>query len=109
MKYCARCGAELYDEAVICIKCGCPVDGMKTPYTSQKSNSYNTLAIVGFILSFLYTLVGLILSIIAYKQIKDSGEKGKGLAVAGIVISSISVAFVVLGLFIYIGLLIALI
>ena len=27
MKYCAKCGAELMDEAVICVKCGCPVGG----------------------------------------------------------------------------------
>ena len=25
MKYCSKCGAELFDEAVICVKCGCPV------------------------------------------------------------------------------------
>lgn len=27
MKYCSYCGAELMDEAVVCPKCGCPVDG----------------------------------------------------------------------------------
>ena len=26
MKYCSKCGAELYDDAVICVKCGCPVE-----------------------------------------------------------------------------------
>ncbi|MDR2314624.1 MAG: TM2 domain-containing protein [Spirochaetaceae bacterium] len=26
MKYCAHCGSELMDEAVICIKCGCAVE-----------------------------------------------------------------------------------
>ena len=26
MKYCSKCGAELFDEAVICVKCGCPVE-----------------------------------------------------------------------------------
>ena len=26
MKYCSKCGSELLDEAVICPKCGCPVD-----------------------------------------------------------------------------------
>ncbi|MCI9215419.1 MAG: zinc-ribbon domain-containing protein [Oscillospiraceae bacterium] len=25
MKYCSKCGNELFDEAVICPKCGCPV------------------------------------------------------------------------------------
>lgn len=26
MKYCTHCGAELCDEAVVCVKCGCKVD-----------------------------------------------------------------------------------
>ncbi len=29
MKYCTHCGKELFDEAVICIGCGCPVEGAK--------------------------------------------------------------------------------
>lgn len=27
MKYCTKCGAELADEAVVCPKCGCAVEG----------------------------------------------------------------------------------
>lgn len=27
MKYCTHCGKELFDEAVICVGCGCPVAG----------------------------------------------------------------------------------
>ena len=27
MKYCSKCGAEIHDEAVVCPKCGCQVDG----------------------------------------------------------------------------------
>ena len=92
MKYCGHCGAELLDEAVICPKCGCPVDGANNLYANSKSNSWNALAIVGFVLSFFTAIIGLILCIIAYKQVKESGEKGKGLAIAGIVISSIITA-----------------
>lgn len=29
MKYCSKCGNELLDEAVICPKCGCPVESVK--------------------------------------------------------------------------------
>ena len=49
----------------------------------------NTLAVVGFICSFLISLIGLILCIIAKNQIKTSGERGNGLATAGIIISAI--------------------
>ena len=29
MKYCTHCGAEMMDEAVICVKCGCEVASAK--------------------------------------------------------------------------------
>jgi TM2 domain-containing membrane protein YozV len=28
MKYCAHCGAELMDEAVVCVKCGCAIENI---------------------------------------------------------------------------------
>lgn len=31
MKYCSKCGNELLDDAVICPKCGCAVEGMGNP------------------------------------------------------------------------------
>ena len=29
MKYCAKCGKEIHDEAAICVHCGCAVSGGK--------------------------------------------------------------------------------
>ena len=108
MKYCAHCGAELMDEAAICTKCGCSVDGMNSPYGGSQSENWNTLAIVGFVLSFFTSIVGLVLSILSYKQTKESGEKGKELALAGIIISSIKLALSIVVIIIYIGLFAAL-
>ena len=54
----------------------------------------NKLAIAGFILSFfgpLAALVGLILSAIGLKKCKEGYEQ-KGLAIAGVVISALSIA-----------------
>ncbi len=31
MRFCTKCGAQLLDEAVICTKCGCMVEGMRRP------------------------------------------------------------------------------
>jgi len=56
----------------------------------------NTLAIVGFILSFLIPIVGFILCIIALGQIKKTGEKGKGLAVAGIILFGVLVLIAII-------------
>ncbi|MBB4071768.1 DUF4190 domain-containing protein [Leucobacter sp. OH2974_COT-288] len=46
----------------------------------------NVMAIVGFVLSFFVSLVGAILSLVALSQIKKTGEKGRGLAIAGAII-----------------------
>lgn len=57
-------------------------------YPQPAYQRWNTLCIVGFILSFLIAPAGLICSIIAVIQINKSGEKSKGMAVAGIIISA---------------------
>jgi len=56
------------------------------------------MSIVGFVLSFIpkLWLVALVISIIALVQISKTKEKGKGLAIAGIAISS---SIVIIGLF----------
>lgn len=53
----------------------------------QNTKNTNSLAIAGFVTSFIIPLVGLILSIISLNQIKKTREGGRGLAIAGIVIS----------------------
>lgn len=50
----------------------------------------STCAIAGFILSFFIFTPGLILSIVGLDETKKYGEDGKGLAIAGIVISCIT-------------------
>ena len=37
MKYCTHCGKELFDEAVLCVGCGCPVAGVSAQMTQGKS------------------------------------------------------------------------
>ena len=59
----------------------------------------NTCAIVGFILSFFVGLAGLIVSIVALNQIKKRNEKGKGLAIAGVVFSILGIIPFLVGLF----------
>ena len=62
-----------------------------TQYQPVPQNKTNTMAIVGFILSLVCCgFIGAILSGIALGQIKQSGENGKGLAIAGLVYGIIS-------------------
>jgi len=60
------------------------------PYASAlpTGQSYNGMAIAGFVLSLTIPLLGLIFSWIALAGIKRTGnEEGKGLATAGLIIS----------------------
>ncbi|KFI58343.1 DUF4190 domain-containing protein [Bifidobacterium cuniculi] len=59
-------------------------------YYVAPTEKWNTMCIVGFVLSFLLPLVGLVLSIIALVQINKTGEKSKGMAIAGIVIGALA-------------------
>ena len=60
---------------------------------NNESNSNNSLAITGFILSFFIPLAGLIVSIFGLRKAKEMHNNGKGFAIAGIVISSIFIGF----------------
>jgi uncharacterized membrane protein len=70
---------------------------MTTPYTPT-TDRYNILAIIGFIASFFVSVVGIVLGFIALSQIKRTGEKGRGLAIAAIVIGfAAAVVYIIIG------------
>ena len=85
--YCNNCGSQIDDNAVVCIHCGAatPNAQQQEPATKQS----NTIALVGFILSFFVALAGLICSIIGLKRAPEYNGNGKGFAIAGIIISAI--------------------
>lgn len=115
MKYCSHCGSELFDEAVICPKCGCPVEHT-TATVEVKEPKLIPLALVGFILSIVSGVVsmfmfvnsggssstpsillgglpigvaGLVCSIIGLVKVKRNKQRGKGFAIAGIVVGAV--------------------
>ncbi len=61
-------------------------------YNSAPAENNNTIALVGFILSFFVPIAGLICSIIGLRNVKVTGKR-KGLAIAGIVISAVTMFF----------------
>src|SRR6266700_2300383 len=76
-----------------------PVQYQSPQYAGQ---SYNGMAIAGFVLSFVFALLGLIFSLIALNGMKQSGNnEGKGLATAGLIIS---IVFMSIGCLYFIGL-----
>lgn len=90
--YCSNCGNQIDDNAVVCIHCGAatPNAQRQQPAVQQSAES-NTIAVVGFVLSFFIAIAGLICSILGLKRAPQYNGNGKGLAIAGIVISSIEI------------------
>lgn len=74
MKYCVKCGAELCDEAVVCPKCGCMVDGRSVekdfpgkieekkiePTVADNQQTRTWVSMVLGILALIYSLSSLI-------------------------------------------------
>lgn len=89
--YCKNCGQEIDDNADYCIHCGSAV--RKDTVSSGSGSGSNSIAIVGFVFAFIIPLVGLICSILGLKKSHECGGKGKGLAIAGIVISAVTMVF----------------
>ncbi len=56
----------------------------------------NTLAILALVMAFVFSPVGLVLGIVARRQIRQTHEQGDGLALAGIIIGGIGTALAVL-------------
>ncbi|MGK0714660.1 DUF4190 domain-containing protein [Leucobacter sp. W1153] len=63
----------------------------------------NTMAIIALIASIIVSLVGVILGHIALSQIKKTGEGGRGLAIAALIIGYIGVAAWVVAIFVWIA------
>ncbi len=72
-----------------------------TPYGAPvQQDRTNPLAIVALIAAFVVPLAGIICGHIALSQIKRTGERGHGLALAGTILGYV---FVLLGVLMFIG------
>ncbi len=87
MKYCTKCGKQLFDEAVFCPGCGCPVPVAGNQYAQyqpqyqqpQKKESSGT-ATAAIICAFLLPVIGLILGIVGNSKYTDPNLKRKSKA-----------------------------
>ncbi|MGB3909230.1 MAG: DUF4190 domain-containing protein [Pseudolysinimonas sp.] len=68
----------------------------QTPTPGYYAPPTNTLAIIALILGFLVPIGGIICGHIALNQIKRTGEGGRGLALAGLIIGYVFTAIAVL-------------
>ncbi len=108
--YCRSCGAQNPEGAAICAVCSKPISGQPAtspqpiahggPYIVQPKKT-STLAIVSLVLGILAffcfgitSLFGVICGVIALNQInRDEKYEGKGIAIAGTILSGVSFAF----------------
>lgn len=94
--YCKQCGKELGEASTFCNYCGTRAGFEK------KQEQINTLSIVGMIvagisifLNFwgIMGIAAVILSTMGLIQINKLGEKGKGIAITGILLGSFSIIY----------------
>lgn len=100
-KFCSNCGQEIKANSKFCINCGAQIGEIEevTDTNTNEINKTNGFAIAGFVVSICSLMiptigVGGILSIvfssIALGKTGKGKEKGKGLAIAGLVIGIIA-------------------
>lgn len=115
-KFCISCGNEIPEGNSVCASCGTPVDGAPKAVApapaapsqsgttvvvnqTQPAKPTNGLAIAGFVISLLccgsLSPVSLILSIIGLIKAKDINGSGKGLAIAGIILSALGIILLI--------------
>ena len=119
MAYCAHCGKEVDDNAVVCIHCGCHTmndtgySNVNIPNEKATLNKrkVNLLSIIGFIVSCIsvasfvvsfeygYWLesnsatIGAVISAIGLVDCKQQNQSGKILAIIGVLVGIIIVLF----------------
>ena len=95
--FCKNCGKEIDDKATVCVHCGVPTPNAQPQQVVVTTAPNNGLAIAGFVLSFFSfaAVIGLILRIVGLRKSKtpEFNGKGKGLAIAGIVLSCITIFY----------------
>lgn len=102
--YCGNCGSNIKDNVSYCPYCGLQVGNNNGYYQNVMYNNVrylkqgtNGMAITGFILAFIFPVLGLIFSIIGLVSSKDYYDNsGRGLSIAGIVISLIPIIFFII-------------
>ena len=101
--HCPYCNAALPRGANACHNCGAAKHisyapaGAAQPGVPMTAAGYNVVAIVGFALSLLpiFPLVGLITSALGLAQCLRTGQRGRGLAVAGLILNFAKLALMV--------------
>ncbi|MGO4535699.1 DUF4190 domain-containing protein [Leifsonia sp. 2MCAF36] len=66
---------------------------MTAPQYAAPAQKINTIALIGFIAAFVVPIAGIVLGVIGLNQTRVSGEGGRGLARAALIIGSVFTLF----------------
>lgn len=124
--FCSNCGQKLDDNAVTCPNCGAetgisPAVGAEKPakqageprpqqaqqYQPPRESESNGFAIAGLICAFFIPILGLIFSCMGLNRSKKMNGEGKGVSIAGIVISVLAIVLIVVVVIIYVAVIVA--
>lgn len=77
-------------------------------YAAAKTNTLAVVSLVSslvgfFVIPFIGSIVGIITGHMSLGQIKQTGEQGRGLALAGLIVGYVGLGFVLLGLVIFLA------
>ena len=91
---CKHCGKENIDNARFCAFCCNKLPGnneqTQSKIVSQSKKKTDNFSIAGFVLSFLSPILGIVFSSLGYRQAHQE-HSPKGLAIAGVIISIVSI------------------
>lgn len=117
-KVCSHCGETISNDSKFCKSCGKKIDGPKEeeiiqtiePTSNKQTVPVSGLSITGFVFAMvsliccgLVSPLGLVFSIIGLIKIDEGDRTGKGLAIAGIIISAIMLVLFILMIIIFNG------
>ena len=105
MKYCTKCGKELCDEAIVCVGCGCAVNGgfaSQNQLVNTAPQKQDAPSLGYAFLGFFVPIAGLILYLVWKDEMpKRAASAGKGALISVIVTAVVYVLFIVFYFFIF--------
>ena len=87
-RFCTHCGHKVHEDAVVCVHCGCAIEGATSSTQTGEKSKINGMAIAGFVCSFFIPILGWVFGGIGLAKSKKLDGKGKGFAIAAIAIAS---------------------
>ena len=119
-KVCSRCGETISNDSKFCKNCGEKIEEVKVkeeetvqtiePTSTKQTVPVNGLSITGFVFAMvsliscgLVSPLGLVFSIIGLIKGDEEDRTGKGLAIAGIIVSAIMLVLFILTIILFNG------